>query len=659
MEGKKLLDLYTALKGEKQAERSPADLSRTGADLSRTGADLIKGEEAFVPHLYDDLDNKRRLTKEDIINKRYKGTPTIGYGTTFTDEELTGGRKDIDIYGEIDRQTANRLFKEHPVMKDSKRIIENRLSKDIRDSLTQEQEDALYSFGYNAGAGALNKIIDTWNREGLESAVNRLKLYNKSKGKTLKGLIKRRNQEAEYLMKNKKYADGGLADLYRADRSVIQSEPEIVAQDDVKLAEDLIRMLEEAQMREPMMDGSELAFQDEKINPSDTLMSPEQASEMEKLAESENEPVQEPSRSIASTKEEKTPAKKLSPIESLLDEYKKLKGEYKDSKSQADLLSALSSVASTFDKYSPNSVGLQPMKVSPSAEKPELKEIIDMAKMKGLYKDSSKKTELSSDPNSPASIKARETLKKLGIKVPESMTQAEAMKFGTSLLSTERSKMTESGKDKRQGKALSLQERKKYTQDAQSALKDLRKDNKMYDKALTTLSTLPELEILLDDAYKNGGQSLAMLGPKIAKGIAGEVGVLTEQDVTRYVKNPQLVEGLMDSVQKIKSGKLTQASYDNIKRLLDISKKIASENRDTAIAEESELFSRRTGLPLEEARFMLDSNATLDKKSNESPKKKESGYDQETEIKIQRVIDNNPGASREEVIKQLKEAGKL
>lgn len=184
---------------------STMEAAREPAALSSVGADLIKGEEAFVPYLYDDF-TRKRLTKEDIEKQNFKGTPTLGYGTTFTPEELTSGKAyDTDIYGDIDRSKANQMFKNHPVMKDVETVIEKQITPELRKQLTQEQEDALYSFGYNVGPAALTKVIETYNKDGLEAAVDRLKKYTRSKGKELGGLVKRRNLEADYLLGKKKY----------------------------------------------------------------------------------------------------------------------------------------------------------------------------------------------------------------------------------------------------------------------------------------------------------------------------------------------------------------------------------------------------------------------------------------------------------------------
>lgn len=145
----------------------------------------------------------------------------------------------------------------------------------------------------------------------------------------------------------------------------------------------------------------------------------------------------------------------------------------------------------------------------------------------------------------------------------------------------------------------------KFEDDASKAVQDLRKTDtwKTAEKALVEV---PTIKNLVNDAVSKGGQSLAMLGPRIAKGIAGEVGVLTEQDVTRYVQNPALIPGMMDTLSKMKSGKLTNASADNILRLLDIMEKESQSKIQAATAREAQMFAKRQGIPLEDAMYFMD-----------------------------------------------------
>jgi hypothetical protein len=148
-----------------------------------------------------------------------------------------------------------------------------------------------------------------------------------------------------------------------------------------------------------------------------------------------------------------------------------------------------------------------------------------------------------------------------------------------------------------------------FEKDSRDALKDMRATD-AWKTAEKTVSSIPTLSLILEDAYVNGGQSLSMLGPKIAKSIAGEVGVLTEQDVKRYVQNPQLAQAMIDDLKRISKGKLSEASYENLKRLLEISKKAAQQKIDTAIKRESILFSRRENIKYEDARQYLDAEYT-------------------------------------------------
>lgn len=145
----------------------------------------------------------------------------------------------------------------------------------------------------------------------------------------------------------------------------------------------------------------------------------------------------------------------------------------------------------------------------------------------------------------------------------------------------------------------------KFQDDARDALKDLRQTDtwKTGEKSIAEVETI---EALLEDAYEKGGQSLAMLGPRVAKVIAGEVGVLTERDVVRYVQNPQVVESLMDTIKKTAEGKLTEASYENLKRLLEISKRTSKDKIDAALDREATILARREGIPYEDARYYLD-----------------------------------------------------
>lgn len=162
--------------------------------------------------------------------------------------------------------------------------------------------------------------------------------------------------------------------------------------------------------------------------------------------------------------------------------------------------------------------------------------------------------------------------------------------------------------------------------DAQRALKDLR-GTERYKVSEKMLAGVPVVRNLIKDANIKGGQSLSMLGPKVARSIANEVGVLTDTDVTRYVKNPSLAGGLKDSLLKIKSGKMSDVTADNLMRLVEIMEKSANDQIGMAIDRESKLFSRRSGLSYDEARSLIDSNAKVSGQNVNTGSKVKSLFD--------------------------------
>lgn len=126
---------------------------------SQKGIDLIKSFEGCVLNAY--------LCPSNVW--------TIGYGHTT---------------GVVQGQTITKAQAEEFLKKDLVKY-EGYVDKTGL-MLNQNQFDALVSFTYNCGSGNLKKLIN--NRTLLEIA-DAMLLYNKSKGKVLPGLIKRRQME--------------------------------------------------------------------------------------------------------------------------------------------------------------------------------------------------------------------------------------------------------------------------------------------------------------------------------------------------------------------------------------------------------------------------------------------------------------------------------
>jgi lysozyme len=76
--------------------------------------------------------------------------------------------------------------------------FERDVRKAVRVPLTDYQFDALVSFTFNVGSGALNKstLLKHVNNGDFADAAREFKKWNKAGGKELKGLTRRRNSEA-------------------------------------------------------------------------------------------------------------------------------------------------------------------------------------------------------------------------------------------------------------------------------------------------------------------------------------------------------------------------------------------------------------------------------------------------------------------------------
>jgi len=109
------------------------------------------------------------------------GIWTIGYGHT------TGVKQGMTItQAQADAYLKNDLSK-----------YEGYVSKYVKVSLNQNQFDALVSFTYNCGGGALQSstLLKKLNSGDYAGAANEFPRWNKSNGRVLSGLVKRRAAE--------------------------------------------------------------------------------------------------------------------------------------------------------------------------------------------------------------------------------------------------------------------------------------------------------------------------------------------------------------------------------------------------------------------------------------------------------------------------------
>jgi len=110
------------------------------------------------------------------------GVLTIGYGHT-------GGVKETDV---ITQEEADKLLK-GDVLKFEQHVEDNVIVE-----LDQSQFDALVAWTFNLGPGNLREstMLKKLNDSDYASVPSEMKRWNKAGGKTLDGLIRRRNAEA-------------------------------------------------------------------------------------------------------------------------------------------------------------------------------------------------------------------------------------------------------------------------------------------------------------------------------------------------------------------------------------------------------------------------------------------------------------------------------
>jgi lysozyme len=142
------------------------------------------------------------------------GVPTIGIGATYYKD----GRK-VQLGDRITQKEADELFKF---------MIENKfepqvrmiLGEELNAILPKECKDALVSFCYNCGTGAFSKSTllkkIRADKNDLVSIKNEFLKWNKSNGKVLNGLTRRRNAEFELYLEgiSSQYTKRELIKMY-------------------------------------------------------------------------------------------------------------------------------------------------------------------------------------------------------------------------------------------------------------------------------------------------------------------------------------------------------------------------------------------------------------------------------------------------------------
>ncbi|AMR58251.1 peptidoglycan hydrolase [Bacillus phage vB_BsuP-Goe1] len=124
---------------------------------------------------------------EGLRTKAYKAVPTekyytVGYGHYGSD---------VRVDQAISEKDAEKL------LYDDVQSFVDAVNKLLKVDVTQNQFDALVSFAYNVGVGALKSstLLEYLNAGNFQKAADEFLKWNKSGGKVYGGLVKRREQE--------------------------------------------------------------------------------------------------------------------------------------------------------------------------------------------------------------------------------------------------------------------------------------------------------------------------------------------------------------------------------------------------------------------------------------------------------------------------------
>jgi len=120
--------------------------------------------------------------------------PTIGFGSTYYKDGTKVKLSDKPISLEAAESLMDFVATE----------MGNQIYELVEVILTQNQFDALVSFVYNVGISAFagSRLLKKINAGLMDEAALEFPKWNKSKGKILGGLIKRRAQEMELFLEN-------------------------------------------------------------------------------------------------------------------------------------------------------------------------------------------------------------------------------------------------------------------------------------------------------------------------------------------------------------------------------------------------------------------------------------------------------------------------
>jgi hypothetical protein len=171
------------------------------------------------------------------------------------------------------------------------------------------------------------------------------------------------------------------------------------------------------------------------------------------------------------------------------------------------------------------------------------------------------------------------------------------------------------------------QDRTPYLGLAKDRLVKSYQDSFNKDKDIQTYTaqglSLSAVDGIIEEAQKGNQVSASALGVKVAKAM-GEVGMLSESDVTRYVQARSLSRGAADKLSSWIKGVPTEATLQDIQQISNVIRDKYSVKVQPIINKYAEQMSAGMNISMDEAyRYLASENIAVRPKTVEKPKAKE------------------------------------
>lgn len=283
---------------------------------------------------------------------------------------------------------------------------------------------------------------------------------------------------------------------------------------------------------------------------------------------------------VAEGDQERKPSSDAKPELDLQSEYKSLLEQLKKPKSteksdelkKAEWLDAISSIAGSLDRYgvNPRTPGRQTQFAKQVASREAKTTGMDALKSRaGILKQlqdlkKGSKSGFSNDPKSVESINMADKLKKLYGVDYGGMSEAAMVKAFPGLVSTDRAKFLEKGKESRHKQRFEFKANETEAKRMEKIVSDFNSDPIMRDSKKAIIAA-DKAETIIK---KGGKLAPAVMGRLLAR-MAGEVGVMTDQDVAAFKGSPQWTDSLQRWFKRGISGKLTKTDKQEMLKMVN------------------------------------------------------------------------------------------